>query len=74
MMDENRAAFRVWQSNFRNRQKRKHYHSVRSNIQNRVRKLKNDWWVRKSEELQRLVDVHNSREFFASTQTVWTIL
>ena len=33
----------------------------------RVRKIKNDWWIQKSEEPQTLADSHCSKEFFAAT-------
>ena len=62
-----RKAFISWHQEYRNRQKREHYHSIRSIVQNKIRGMKNNWWSRKSEELQRLADMNNSKEFFAAT-------
>ena len=36
-------------------------------VQNKIGGTKNNWWSRKSEELQQLADMNNSKEFFAET-------
>ena len=66
-----RKAFISWHQEYRNRQKREHYHSIRSIVQNKIRGMKNNWWSRKSEELQRLADMNNSKEFFAATRKLY---
>lgn len=71
LMDKKRAAFRVWQRDYRNIQKKKDYHNVRSKVQTEIRKLKNDWWVRKSEEIQTLADMNCNKEFFAATRKIF---
>ena len=70
-MAEKRVAFKAWQSDYRNNQKKIEYHRVRAEVQMRVRRLKNGWWVKKSEELQTLADSHNSKEFFAATRKLY---
>ena len=71
LMNAKRSALRVWQSDYRNKQKRSQYHDNRSKVQNKVRRLKNDWWVRKSEEIQTLADKNCTREFFAATRKLY---
>ena len=34
-------------------------------------KLKTNWWIAKAQEIQRLADTNNSREFFAATRMVF---
>ena len=68
LMKQKRESFQAWQKNFRNKQLQTDYHIARSEIQKRVRKLKNDWWIKKSEELQTLAVSHCSKEFFAATR------
>ena len=70
-MKKKRESFQAWQKNFRNKQLQTDYQIARSEIQKRVRKLKNDWWIKKSEELQTLADSHCSKEFFAATRKLY---
>lgn len=53
-------------SDYRNA-KRKIYHNLRTSVQRKTRQTKNDWWLRKSEELRSYADQNKSRELFAAT-------
>ena len=70
-MLEKCKAFSSWHRDYRNQQKRDHYRDMRRQVQQKVRGMKNDWWIRKSEELQRLADMNNSKEFFAATRKIY---
>lgn len=71
LIDEKRFAFNNWQRDFRNPTKRGKYHSLRATVQKRTREMKNDFWLRKSDELQSLADQNKSREFFAATRKLY---
>ena len=53
MMARKRILFTSWHKDYRNERKRREYHEAKRAINIRVRKLKNDWWIAKSEEMQK---------------------
>lgn len=71
LMTQKRAKFGAWQDDFQNKTKRKAYHSIRADVQRRVRKMQNDWWIAKSKEIQSLADQNKTREFFAETRKLY---
>ena len=45
--------------------------AIRSQVQAKVRQLKNKWWADKADELQNYADKHNSRAFFTGLKSVY---
>ena len=46
------------------------FHLVRAKAQKRIRKMKDDWWNSKSQELQRLADFHDYQGLFAALRAI----
>ena len=46
-------------------------HLVKVKVQREVRALKNDWWQRRAEELQRMADNHNYRGLFTGLKAIY---
>ena len=44
---------------------------MRGKVRARIRTITNDWWIRKSEELQRLAETNSSKEFFYATKRLY---
>ena len=47
------------------------YKAVKSQLQKKLRQMKNDWWTKKAAEIQSLADSNNSKAFFASLKEVY---
>lgn len=71
LVNEKRSKFAAWQNDFRNREKQKAYHSIRTDVQRRVRRMQNEWWTQKAKELQSLADQNKTRDFFAETRKLY---
>lgn len=47
------------------------YKSVKSELQKKLRQMKNDWWAKKAAGIQSLADQNDSKAFFASLKEVY---
>ena len=46
------------------------YREVKSELQKKLRQIKNDWWTKKATEIQNLADRNDSKAFFAALKEV----
>lgn len=57
-------------NNTKSRQKKQSYKEAKSEVQTKIRELKNRWFRNKAEEIQHLADSNNPHEFFKATKVL----
>ena len=71
LINDKRKAFRTWQNDTTNSKKKEQHVKAKSKAQKGIRQLKNEWWVKKAQEIQLLADTNNSRAFFNATKAIY---
>ena len=71
LIDQKRKTFQTWRKDPDCTKKKEAYHNVKAEVQRRIRALKNEWWVKKAEEMQAFADTNNSRAFFLATKEIY---
>lgn len=64
-------AFCTWQNDIDSTAKREAHSKAKALVQSRARELKNQWWIEKALEIQRLADSGDTRGFFNATKAVY---
>ncbi|KAL2090150.1 hypothetical protein ACEWY4_014838 [Coilia grayii] len=71
LINAKRKAFCSWQNDINCRAKRQTHSKAKAAVQRRVRELKNQWWMEKAQEIQRLADSGDTRGFFNATKAIY---
>ena len=64
-------AFMEWQNDPNSTPKKDRFKSLQASAQKEIRKMHDQWWERKAEEIQGFAASNNSKQFFSSLKTVY---
>ena len=71
LIDKMHRVHLQYMSDRTNKKKRKKYLSTKHDVQRRLRQLKEKWWQKKAEELQKASDTKNTKEFYRKLKEVY---
>uniref|UniRef100_A0A5F8GYV1 Reverse transcriptase domain-containing protein n=1 Tax=Monodelphis domestica TaxID=13616 RepID=A0A5F8GYV1_MONDO len=60
-----------WQNNPNSAPKKDRFKSLQATVQCEIRKMQDQWWGKKAEEIQRFADTKNYKQFFSALKTVY---
>ena len=60
-----------WQDDLRSAPKKDRFKSLQALAQKEIRRMQDQWWKRKAEEIQGFATSNNSKQFFSSLKTVF---
>ena len=64
-------AFLEWQNDPASAPKKNRFKSLQATTQREIRKMQDQWWERKAEEVQHFADTNNSKQFFSAIKTIY---
>lgn len=70
LLDESRKSLHNYLQHKTEEKRRKH-RECKAEVQRKTRELKNTWWVRKSQEMQCLINRNDMSGFFAATRAIY---
>jgi len=71
LLNKKNKAFMEWQNDPNSAPKKDRFKSLQATAQREIRKMQDQWWERKAEEVQHLADANNSKQFFSALKTVY---
>ena len=71
MLDNMHTTHNSWMQDKNSVQKHQAFLAIKSQVQARLRKMKQDWWSKKAKALQEAADMHDSKSFYANLKGVF---
>lgn len=71
LLDAKNRAHDAHLSNPRSRTLRRNWINLRSEAQRTLRKVQNEWWVKKAREIQAFADTNNSYGFYSAVKSIY---
>ena len=71
LLEQKNAAYRAWLSDPLSERKHVAFKNLRLKAQIDLRKMRNNWWINKSAELQQFFEEHDSKSFFNALKEVY---
>ncbi|KAL8624767.1 hypothetical protein ACOMHN_002461 [Nucella lapillus] len=70
LLDEKQKAYLAWQNDISSTSKRNHFKHLQRRAQTGLRRMQDEWWKKKADEVQLYADTKNSRMFFSALKAV----
>ena len=71
LLAEKQKAFVEWQNDTCSNSKRDRFKRLQRETQSSLRKIQDEWWERKADEVQQYADAQNSKMFFSAIKAVY---
>ena len=71
LLKEKYEAHRIWLTDKTCSTKQNRFKQARAKLQKSLREMKDSWWRKKSEEIQRYADTKNAKKFYSSIKKVY---
>lgn len=71
LIEQKRKARLAWQHNPKSKSKENDFRTIKATVQRTIRKIQNDWWNAKAEEIQGYADRSESRNFFQAVRETY---
>ncbi|KAL6475004.1 hypothetical protein MHYP_G00160440 [Metynnis hypsauchen] len=71
LLAEKQKAFAAWQNNLSSTSKRDHFKHLQSQAQTALRRMQDEWWVHKADQVQLYADTKNSKMFFSAIKAIY---
>ncbi|XP_056681758.1 uncharacterized protein LOC103095138 [Monodelphis domestica] len=71
LLSKKNKAFMEWQNNPNSAPKKDRFKSLQATAQYKIRKMQDQWWGKKAEEIQRFADTKNYKQLFNALKTVY---
>ncbi|KAL8594077.1 hypothetical protein ACOMHN_016456 [Nucella lapillus] len=71
LLDEKQKAYFAWQNDISSNSKRDHFKHIQHRAQTGLRRMQDEWWNKKADEVQVYADTKNSRMFFSALKAVY---
>ncbi|KAL8608636.1 hypothetical protein ACOMHN_002865 [Nucella lapillus] len=71
LLDEKQKAYMAWQNNIFSNSKRDHFKHLQRRAQTGLRRMQDEWWKNKADEVKLYADTKNSKMFFSALKAVY---
>ncbi|KAL8592948.1 hypothetical protein ACOMHN_050775 [Nucella lapillus] len=71
LLDEKQKPYLAWQNDFSSNSEQDHFKHLQRRAQTGLRRMQDEWWNKKADEVQLYADTKNSRMFFSALKAVY---